>query len=77
MLENPELLKHYPHLRPKKSVHRNMISNWSADRLVTEEGQVIEFVSILGNARGFNTEEGLRLDFIGIDDIDDQKIALI
>lgn len=73
MLENPELLKHYPHLRPKKSVHRNMISNWSADRLVTEEGQVIEFVSILGNARGFNTEEGLRLDFIGIDDIDDQK----
>lgn len=73
MLENPKLIRHYPHLRPQTSKHRNAIVNWSADRLVTDEGQVIEFVSILGNARGFNTEEGLRLDFIALDDLDDQK----
>lgn len=73
MLENPKLLAHYPHLAPQVSVHRNAAKNWSADRLVTQAGQVIEFVSILGNARGFNTEEGRRLDLILIDDIDDQK----
>lgn len=72
-LENPKLLAQYPHLKPQQSVHRNMSTNWSADRLVTEEGQVVEFISIMGNARGFNTEEGRRLDFIMIDDIDDQK----
>lgn len=73
LLENEKLLVHYPHLRPQTSVHRNMISNWSADRLVTDGGQVIEFVSVLGNARGFNTEEGRRLDLILLDDVDDQK----
>ena len=72
-LEDPRLLAQYPHLRPQTSVHRNMSTNWSADRLVTAEGQVVEFISILGNARGFNTEEGRRIDLIVIDDIDDQK----
>lgn len=72
-LENPKLLAHYPHLRPQKSVHRNIATNWSANRIVTAEGQVIEFISVLGNARGFNTEEGRRLDLVLLDDIDDQK----
>lgn len=73
MLENPKLLAAYPHLRPQQREFSRAIANWSADRLVTQEGQVVEFVSVLGNARGFNTEEGRRLDLIALDDIDDQK----
>jgi hypothetical protein len=55
------------------SAHRNATTNWSAERLVTAAGQVVEFLSVLGNARGFNTEEGKRLDLIVLDDCDDQK----
>lgn len=73
MLENPRLLAAYPHLRPMRSELRRSVLNWSADRLVTQLAQVVEFVSVLGNARGFNTEEGKRLDMIVADDIDDQK----
>jgi hypothetical protein len=73
MLESPKLLQYYPHLMPAMSVHRNATTNWSAERLVTAAGQVVEFISVLGNARGFNTEEGKRLDLIVLDDIDDQK----
>lgn len=73
MLENPRLLSAYPHLRPQSRAFTRAIANWSADRLVTQDGQVVEFISILGNARGFNTEEGKRLDLVILDDIDDQK----
>jgi hypothetical protein len=72
LLEDATLLAEYPHLAPKISKHRNQIVNWSADRLVTADGQVVEFISIEGNARGLNTEEGLRLDLIIFDDIDDE-----
>jgi hypothetical protein len=73
MLESPRLLRHYPHLRPREREFSRAIANWSADRLVTNEGQVVEFLSVLGNARGFNSEEGRRLDLVCLDDIDDQK----
>lgn len=73
MLEDPKLLAAYPHLRPQERAYSRAIANWSAQRLVTQDGQVVEFVSVLGNARGFNTEEGKRLDLIIIDDADDQK----
>lgn len=72
-LETPELLRQYPHLRPRQAEHRRTAANWSAQRIVTSDGQVVEFISILGNARGFNTEEGSRVDLIMVDDLDDQK----
>ena len=73
MLENDKLVAHYPHLTPKIGKRTNRIKNWSAERLITNEGQVVEFVSLLGNARGFTTEEGERPDDITADDLDDQK----
>lgn len=73
MLENDKLLTFYPHLAPKVQKRTNRVKNWSAERLITGEAQVVEFVSLLGNARGFTTEEGERPDIIIPDDIDDRK----
>jgi hypothetical protein len=73
MLESDKLLLHYPHLAPKVAKRTNRVKNWSAVRLVTEEDQVVEFVSLLGNARGFTTEEGKRPDDITADDLDNEK----
>lgn len=72
MLESNRLLTDYPHLSPQAQKHRpNVNKSWSSERLVTKEGQVVEFISLLGNARGFTTEEGQRPDLIILDDIDD------
>jgi hypothetical protein len=72
MMEVDKLLDAYPHLKPQAQKHRpNVNKNWSSERLVTEAGQVVEFLSLLGNARGFTTEEGQRPDLIILDDIDD------
>lgn len=74
MLESGGLLNDYPHLSPQVQKHRpNVNSNWSSERLVTKANQVVEFISLLGNARGFTTEEGKRPDLIVLDDIDDSK----
>ncbi len=74
MLENEKLLTDYPHLRPQAQKHRpNVNKSWSSERLVTNDGQVVEFISLLGNARGFTTEEGQRPDLMVLDDIDDSK----
>jgi hypothetical protein len=74
MLEDEELLKAYPHLRPQAQKHRpNVNKNWSSERIVTEAGQVVEFISLLSNARGFTTEQGKRPDLFVLDDIDDSK----
>ncbi len=74
MMESDVLLTDYPHLKPQAQKHRpNVNKNWSSERLVTEAGQVVEFISLLGNARGFTTEEGKRPDLMVLDDIDDSK----
>jgi hypothetical protein len=74
MMESEKLLTDYPHLKPQAQKHRpNVNKNWSSERLVTQNGQVVEFISLLGNARGFTTEEGQRPDLIILDDIDDSK----
>ncbi len=74
MLEAQKLLADYPHLSPRPQKHRpNVAASWSSDRLVTKAGQVVEFISLLGNARGFTTEEGKRPDVFVLDDIDDSK----
>jgi hypothetical protein len=74
MMESETLLAEYPHLRPQAQKHRpNVNKSWSSERLVTAEGQVVEFLSLLGNARGFTTEEGQRPDLIILDDIDDSS----
>jgi hypothetical protein len=74
MLESEKLLKAYPHLNPQAQKHRpNVARSWSSERLVTKEGQVVEFISLLSNARGFTTEEGKRPDVFVLDDIDDSK----
>lgn len=74
MLESQKLLADYPHLAPQTQKHRpNVNKSWSSERLVTADGQVVEFISLLGNARGFTTEEGQRPDLMVLDDIDDSK----
>lgn len=74
MLESEKLLKAYPHLNPQTQKHRqNVAKSWSSERLVTKEGQVVEFISLLSNARGFTTEAGKRPDMFVLDDIDDSK----
>lgn len=72
-LEAPALLKDYPHLAPRIEKYRNALSNWSGERLVTADGQVVECISLLGNARGFKTDEDSRIDAIVLDDIDSSK----
>jgi hypothetical protein len=72
-LENPQLLKDYPHLKPKIEVVHKKVANWSAERLRTQGGQIVECISILGNSRGFKSEDSARPDFIVLDDIDSSK----
>ena len=72
-LESQALLADYPHLAPRVEKYRNAHSNWSGERLVTAGGAVVECVSLLGNARGFKTDEDARIDAIVLDDIDSSK----
>ncbi len=72
-LENPELLRDYPHLKPKIEVVHKKVANWSAERLRTQGGQIVECISILGNSRGFKSEDSARPDLIVLDDIDSSK----
>lgn len=69
-LETPELLRDYPHLRPKLDNSRGAIQNWSRQRLLLAGGQVIEAVSLLGHMRGFKSEANVRPDLMVLDDID-------
>lgn len=72
-LESEALLRDYPHLAPRIEKYRNAASNWSGERLVTADGAVVECVSLLGNARGFKTDEDARIDVMVLDDIDSSK----
>lgn len=69
-LENTELLKTYPHLKPQVQKYRNAFNSWSQDRLVTEAGQVIIPITLQGSNRGFKSEDDVRFDLIVIDDAD-------
>lgn len=69
-LENTELLKVYPHLKPQVQKYRNAFNSWSQDRLVTEAGQVIIPITLQGSNRGFKSEEDVRFDLLIFDDID-------
>lgn len=69
-LENAELLRAYPHLRPQVQKYRNAFNSWSQDRLVTEAGQVIIPITLQGSNRGFKSEEDIRFDLLIFDDID-------
>jgi hypothetical protein len=69
-LENPELLKAYPHLKPQVQKYRNAFNSWSQDRLVTEAGQVIIPITLQGSNRGFKSEDDIRFDLLIFDDID-------
>lgn len=69
-LENAELLKVYPHLKPQVQKYRNAFNSWSQDRLVTEAGQVIIPITLQGSNRGFKSEEDVRFDLLIFDDID-------
>jgi hypothetical protein len=69
-LENPELLRVYPHLKPQVQKYRNAFNSWSQDRLVTEAGQVIIPITLQGSNRGFKSEDDTRFDLIVLDDID-------
>jgi hypothetical protein len=69
-LENSDLLKAYPHLRPQVQKYRNAFNSWSQDRLVTEAGQVIIPITLQGSNRGFKSEDDVRFDLLIFDDID-------
>lgn len=69
-LENSELLKDYPHLKPRVQKYRNAFNSWSQDRLVTEAGQTIVPITLQGSNRGFKSEDDMRFDLLIFDDID-------
>jgi hypothetical protein len=69
-LENTELLKVYPHLKPQVQKYRSAFSSWSQDRLVTEAGQVIIPITLQGSNRGFKSDDDIRFDCFIFDDID-------
>lgn len=69
-LENPALLQVYPHLRPRVQKYRNAFSSWSQDRLVTDAGQMVIPITLLGSKRGYKSEDDVRFDLIVLDDID-------
>lgn len=69
-LENSELLRDYPHLKPRVQKYRNAFNSWSQDRLVTEAGQTIIPITLQGSNRGFKSEDDTRFDLFVFDDID-------
>jgi hypothetical protein len=69
-LENSELLKAYPHLKPQVQKYRSAISSWSQDRIVTDAGQVIIPIALEGSNRGFKSDDDIRFDCFVFDDID-------
>jgi hypothetical protein len=78
-LENTQLLVDYPHLRPRVQKYRNAFSSWSQDRLVTEAGQVLIPITLMGSNRGFKSDDDVRFDLLILDDIDKlgQSIELV
>src|ERR1700752_3071804 len=72
-LENPKLLEAYPHLKPRIQTLRNATEQWSSEAIVTEAGQMIVPISLLGSKRGFKSKDDVRFDLIVLDDIDDLK----
>ena len=69
-LENAELLRAYPHLKPQVQKYRSAFASWSQDRLVTEAGQVIIPITLQGSNRGFKSDDDMRFDCFIFDDID-------
>lgn len=69
-LESSQLLADYPHLKPRVSKYRNAFSSWSQDRLITEAGQLIIPITLMGSNRGFKSEDDVRFDLLILDDID-------
>lgn len=69
-LEHPRIAQDYPHLRPQIEKIKNKVMNWSMDRLVLQNGAVVESISLLGSVRGFKSEDNVRPDLIILDDID-------
>src|ERR1051325_4593645 len=69
-LENPTLLRDYPHLQPRVQKYRNAFNSWSQDRLITDGGQTVIPVTLMGSNRGFKSEDDVRFDLIVLDDID-------
>jgi hypothetical protein len=69
-LENADLLKTYPHLKPQVQKYRNAFNSWSQDRLVTDGGQTIIPITLQGSNRGFKSEDDIRFDLLIFDDID-------
>lgn len=69
-LENADLLRAYPHLKPQVQKYRNAFNSWSQDRLVTEDGQTIIPITLHGSNRGFKSDDDMRFDLIIYDDVD-------
>lgn len=70
LLENEELLKYYPHCRPKVQKLNTKAQQWSRDALVTDSGAMIVPLSMQGSSRGWKSSLGLRFDAIFLDDVD-------
>lgn len=70
LLENEELLKYYPHCRPKVQKLNTKAQQWSRDALVTDSGAMIVPLSMQGSSRGWKSSLGLRFDMIVLDDMD-------
>jgi hypothetical protein len=70
LLETPELLKDYPHCRPKVQTLRNVAAQWSREALVTQSDAMIVPLSLQGSSRGWKSPVNNRFDMFVLDDID-------
>ncbi len=70
MLENEQLLEHYPHCKPKVQKLKDTAAQWSKEAIVTESGAMIVPLTLLGSSRGWKSSTGDRFDVLVLDDID-------
>lgn len=72
-LESAKLLADYPHLKPRTQTLKNASEQWSQEAIVTDAGQMVVPISLLGSKRGFKSKDDVRFDLVILDDIDDLK----
>ena len=70
MLESDNLLKYYPHCKPKVQKLKSLAEHWSREAIITESDAMIVPLTLLGSSRGWKSSTGQRFDLLILDDID-------
>ena len=70
LLESDQLLKYYPHCKPRIQKLKDTAAQWSREAIVTEDGSMVIPLTLLGSSRGWKSSTGSRFDCFILDDID-------